>query len=289
MFTILSIKWTGYSLSNFIDPINALKSLTFEEMLEQLSIGIKSGHKANFNIFSGKNFLFDDYLKRRDENDGVYEDQCSPSYYFDLFNTVKSSLGEVNRIVEVGVYTGGCTSILAACAHFLGVQVDIIDINQSFLQFAREKARRYYPEAVEDRVRMFHGTLPEYVRDVLMEDDVKVIIQHDGSHSFEQVIRDLGSLYYIRDKLHSICIQDTNLRGAPKYFNFVDQAVLAIFGRDVNHIPIGSVYANGTDPNQWEGNYCMAGEPEGMHIPLSHNKFHYPHPKITLSQFFESV
>lgn len=279
-------------MSTYLDPIDELKSLSYQEMLKKLNIETKTGRKADFSNFSGCNMLFDDYINRRNMNvsDGAYEDQCSPQYYFDLFNKVKSSLGEINRVIEVGVYTGGCTSVLAACAHYLGIEVDIIDINQNFLQFAREKARRYYPEAVEDRVRMFHGTLPEYVRDVLIkEDNVKVMIQHDGSHSFEQVIRDLGSLFYIKDNLHSVCIQDTNLRGVPKYFNFVDSAVFSIFGRDVTYAPIGGICMFEDSPNQWEGNYFMKGEPEGMYIPLRHNKFHYPHFSITLSQFFDTV
>ena len=280
----------------FIDPVETLQSLNFAEIAERLNIEIYSGFKPDLTPWLGKNIIFDDLIAKRNTGTGTgndhYEDQCSAKYYYDIFNTIKSSLGEANRIVEVGVFMGGSTSILAGCAHYLGIELDLIDINRNFLQFAHERARRSYPEAVESRVRMFHGTLPEYVRDVLMgEENVKIIIHHDGSHSFEQVIRDLGSLYYLKDKLHSILIQDTHLRGIPKYFNFVDAAVYSIFGRDVTYAPIGSVYNDSRlfEPNKWEGNYFMPGEPEGMYIPLSHNKFHYPHPKIGFSEFFESV
>lgn len=123
----------------------------------------------------------------------------------------------------------------------------------------------------------------------MKEEGGNVIIHHDGAHDFGQVIRDLGSLFYIKDKLHSLLIQDTHLRGVPEYFNFVDAAVYSIFGRDVTYAPLGTVYNDGPvcEPNRWQGNYFMPGEPEGMYIPLAHNKFYYPHPKITLAQFFE--
>lgn len=275
----------------FINPDETLQPLSFAEIGERLNIGLYSGFKPDLSPYLGKNIIFDDIISKRDEADGHYEDQCSGKYYFDIFNTIKSSLGEASRIVEVGVFMGGSTSILAGLAHYLGIELDLIDISPAFLQFARERARRSYPETVERRVRMYHGTLPEYVRDVLMkEDNVKVIIHHDGAHSFEQVIRDLGSLYYLKDKLHSLLIQDTHLRGVPKYFNFVDAAVYSIFGRNVTYAPIGSIYDDGPicEPNKWQGNYFMPSEPEGMYIPLSHNKFHYPHPKIEFTQFFDS-
>ncbi|ROP59584.1 methyltransferase family protein [Enterobacter sp. BIGb0383] len=277
-------------MENFLEPDQLLQSLSFTEIGERLNVKIKSGNQPDLTPYAGRNIIFDDIILKRNLTDNHYEDQCTAKYYFDIFNTIKATLGEATRIVEVGVFMGGSTSILAGCAHYLGMELDLIDICPNFLQFARERARRSYPDAVESRVRMFHGSLPEYVRDVLKkEDNIKVIIHHDGSHSFEQVIRDLGSLYYIRNNVHSLLIQDTNLRGMPKYFNFVDSAVFSIFGRDVNYAPLGSVYQSTVGPNQWEGNYVMPGEPEGMYIPLSHNKFHYPHPRITLGDFFEET
>lgn len=277
-------------MASFTDPDKNLETLSFTEIAERLNIEIYSGFKPDLSPWLGRNIIFDDIIAKRAATEGHYEDQCSGKYYFDIFNTIKSALGEVSRIVEVGVFMGGSTSVLAGCAHYLGIELDLIDISPDHLQFARERARRAYPETVESRVRMYHGTLPEYVRDVLMkEEGGNVIIHHDGAHDFEQVIRDLGSLFYIKDKLHSLLIQDTHLRGVPESFNFVDAAVYSIFGRDVTYAPLGTVYNDGPvcEPNRWQGNYFMPGEPEGMYIPLAHNKFYYPHPKITLAQFFE--
>lgn len=277
-------------MGNFLEPDNKLQSLNFTEISERLNVNIKSGNQPDLMPYAGRNIIFDDIIAKRNLEDNHYEDQCSAKYYFDIFNTIKATLGEATRIVEVGVFMGGSTSILAGCAHYLGMELDLIDISPNYLQFARERARRCYPDAVESRVRMFHGSLPEYVRDVLKnEDDARVIIHHDGSHSFEQVIRDLGSLYYIRNHVHSLLIQDTNLRGMPKHFNFVDSAVFAIFGRNVTYAPLGTVYQSTGGPNQWEGNYVMPDEPEGMYIPFSHNKFHYPHPRINLAHFFDKL
>ncbi|MXP49909.1 class I SAM-dependent methyltransferase [Pantoea sp. Eser] len=180
----------------FIDPDETLQSLSFTDVAERLNFALKSSFKPNLTPWLGKNILLDDIVAKKDSSNDHYEDQCSAKYYYDIFNTIKSTLGEASRIVEVGVFMGGSTSILAGCSHYLGIELDLIDINRDFLQFAHERARRRsYPETVESRVRMYHGTLPEYVRDVLMEEEnVKIIIHHDSAHSFEQVIRDLGSL-----------------------------------------------------------------------------------------------
>jgi len=115
----------------FIDPDETLQSLNFAEIAERLNIEIYSGFKPDLTPWLGKNIIFDDLIAKRNTGTGNdhYEDQCSAKYYYDIFNTIKSSLGEANRIVEVGVFMGGSTSILAGCAHYLGIELDLIDIS----------------------------------------------------------------------------------------------------------------------------------------------------------------
>ncbi len=105
--------------SKFIEPDYSLAELSFNEVHKALGINIYSGYKADFSNYNGMNYLFDDIVNKMQLTDG-YEDQCSSKYYFDLFNCVKSNLGEITRIVEVGVFMGGASSILAGCASRMG-------------------------------------------------------------------------------------------------------------------------------------------------------------------------
>jgi hypothetical protein len=164
-----------------------------------------------------------------------------------------------------------------------------VDVNEKYLLFSYERIRRTFPEQAR-RVRLFLGDLPTYVHDVLLQEaGVKAMVQHDGSHEFNQVVRDLGSLYYAEGSIHSLAIQDTHLRGMPHKLNFVDAAVCAVFGFDATFAPIGSTYSEYdevmTTPNRFEGNYFVPGRAEGMYLSMAANKFHYPHPAISLGAF----
>jgi hypothetical protein len=201
---------------------------------------------------------------------------------------VQESVGKITRVVEVGVFMGGSSVILAGCCQLFGLELDLIDISKPRMLFTRERIRRTFPDSC-GKIRLFNGDLPTYVRDVLLkENDQKVLVQHDGSHLFNQVVRDLSSLWFIREKLHGLAIQDTHLRGIPDNFNFVDAAVYAIFGLDLKFKPIGAKVGNNpvmTTPNQYEGNYFLPNAPEGMYIPFPENTFKYPHPLIPLKAF----
>lgn len=74
--------------------------------------------------------------------------------------------------------------------------------------------------------------------------------------------------------------------------NFVDLAICAVFGNDVQYIPIGAAYDKAdvrTTPNYYEGNYFMADAPEGMIIPMAVNAFHYPHPNLKIEDFLPAA
>jgi hypothetical protein len=98
----------------------------------------------------------------------------------------------------------------------------------------------------------------------------------------------MAALYYVRDRLFAIIAQDTHLRGTVRYMNFVDLALRAVFGMDPHYAPIGMFYeANDTRtaPNKFQGNYFMPNAPEGMVLPMSLNKFQYPHPDLSIDDF----
>jgi len=198
--------------------------------------------------------------------------------------------GEYDRVVEVGVFMGGASVMLAGCSGRFDFDLDLIDTQDAFLRFTYERIRRTFPEAT-GRIRMYHGTVEEYVRDVMLPEEAggRSIIHHDGAHDFNQVLRDLTALSFVRDKLHSIIAQDTHLRGTLEEMNFVDMAILAVFGTGLTYVPIGKVYDAFdpcTLPNVYQGNYFRPGIAEGMVVPMGANVFHYPHPSATFESMF---
>ena len=260
------------------------------DLAATLGIPIYSGYKASGDRrkFIGQNRVFDQIAGKVRELDLAYEDQCSPKYYFDVVRTLRDMNGEFDRVVEVGVFMGGSSSFIAGCIEPFDFDLDMVDVSASYLRFAYERVRRMYPEAAK-RIRLFHGDLPSYVRAVMLEQSGgKSILHHDGAHDFEQVVKDMASLYYVREKIHAIIAQDTHLRGTIKYMNFVDMALYAVFGTELAYAPIGSAYGlhdSRTEPNQYQGNYFMPDVPEGVVIPMAANRFHYPHPALSIDDF----
>lgn len=276
----------------FIEPDTELEALA--DPNEKLQIKIHSGYKAmnHAKSLTGTNRFFDEIYRRSRELEIPYEDQCSDQYYYDLVQTLRDYAGEYTRVVEVGVYMGGASTVIAGCAERFAFDMDLVDINERFLRFAYERIRRLYPEMAK-RVRLFHGDLPDYVATVMMEtDDHRHILHHDGAHSFPLVVRDLAALSFVKDKLHAIIAQDTHLRGRIEHMNFVDMALYAVFGLGMNYAPIGAVYMDidgRTVPNQYQGNYFMPDSFEGFVVPMAMNEFKYPHPSMELESFVKKA
>jgi cephalosporin hydroxylase len=268
----------------FIEAAPDLEHLDKTKLHEELGIQIYSGHRANLAAFRGRNAHFDRIIERTSSFDVGYEDQCSPAYYWDLFSCIFAFREKLTRVIDLGVYMGGSSVVLAGCAHEFNLQIDLIDLGSKYLHFGHERIRRTYPE-VADKVRLYNGDLPTYVRDVISKEHGGcILVHHDASHDFGQVVRDLSSLFYVKDQIHSIAIQDTNLRGQPDFAypgRFVDAAAYAVFGFKMKYVPIGTTFSEDdklmTMPNQFGGNYFLPGVPEGWFIPLEHNTFKYPH------------
>ncbi len=274
----------------FIDPDHALDNRPFSELRGLLGISIYSGHRADFPSLTYPDEGFQEILSKISINND-YEDQCSAKYYYDMHNIVMNEAEEVGRILEVGVYMGGASVILAGCAEKLGAELVLIDIAASHLQFSYQRLTRCFP-SMRERVRLFHGDLPAYVRDVLLAEQSsrRFLVQLDGGHAFSDVIRDLGTLSYVQDRLIGIMAQDTHLRGDPLGMRFIDAAIYGIFGGNMQYMTMGSEYGAWqtelTNPSKYGGNYFLPDTPEGMYLPMSHNAFRYPHPSIGIDQFF---
>jgi hypothetical protein len=271
---------------SFLEPDDALADVG--DLHEALSIPVYSGHHADLKAFAGRSTIFDRTAARIEGSSLAYEDQCSAYHYFDVFGCVERSHRELTRLVDLGVFMGGSASVLAGCVEPMGLELDLVDVNDAYLRFTHERLRRLFPHAMS-RVRMFHGDLPTYVSTVLMaEPQTHAFVHHDASHDFTQVVKDLSSLYFVRDRVHGLAVQATHLRGSIQNNNFVDAAVYAMYGTDVQYEPLGANFpANApvTRPNQWDGNYFLAGRPEGMYIQFASLEWRYPHPSMELDDF----
>jgi SAM-dependent methyltransferase len=279
------------TFGSFIEPYqNAQDIAALEERLQShIGCGFRSVSASR--PLLGQNRIFDRIVARIETLDLDYEDQCSAQYYFDLVRTLRDFNGQFDRVVEVGVFMGGSTSYLAGCAEAFDFDIDLVDVSASYLRFAHERARRLYPEAAK-RMRLFHGDLPTYVREVMRnEADRRSIVHHDGCHEFNQVVKDMASLYYVRQSLLAVIAQDTHLRGSARYLNFVDMALYAVFGMDLKFAPIGNVLGEHdpmTAPDAYHGNYFMAGVAEGVVLPMAANRFVYPHPAHAIEHLLPS-
>lgn len=274
-----------------------------DDLHEAMGIPIPSGFRADLTAFRDTQRVFDqirhsggrvfDHIAETISGSSIVcEDQCSAKHYFDIFTCLYNSHRAVSRVVDVGVFMGGSASIFAGCVEPLELELDLVDVNTTYLRFTYERLRRLFPAAMP-KVRMFYGDLPTYVRNVLLsEDGVTGWIHHDGSHHFAQVVKDLSALYFARDRVHGVAVQDTHLRGRDlSFLNFVDAAVYAVFGVDLHYTPLGSSFEATSPlvhPNQYEGNYFMPEAPEGMYIPLAKNTFKYPHPTMSIEDIISA-
>lgn len=196
---------------DFIAPDPTLEAV--DDLVAHMKLPIFSGHKAHFGLsqFRGIQPLFDAIMQRNHTFEQAYEDQCSARYYFDLYLALEAMRGQFNRVAEVGVFLGGASAVISGCCADMDFDLDLIDINPGFLRFSYERIRRTHPGA-EKRVRMFLGGLPEYTAKALVGSPDKVIVHHDGAHSFEQVVKDMSALYFAGESVTAVIAQDTHLR-----------------------------------------------------------------------------
>lgn len=277
----LSTEW-----GTFIEPAPDLEDV--KDPAERLGIKLHTRHRSNFEGVRGRNRILDAIADRMREVRLASDDQCSKLHYADVFECVRAHYGRIHRVIEVGVFTGGCSTLLAGSMIPFDFGLDLVDPNRRFLQFTHERIRRTFPEAI-GRVRLFLGDLPTYVHRVLMEEPGGAsLVHHDGSHDFTQVVKDLSALSFVRNQVLGLMIQDTHLRGRIEHCNFVDAAVYAVFGFNVTCQPMGSSYPEGhpnLEPNPYQGNYFLPNTREGMFIPFEGNTFLYPHPSMPIEAF----
>lgn len=257
-----------------------------DEAMVRVGQAMQSAHTHRYDSVLGQNDIFDEFAIAMNQGKMRAEDQCTEQWYYDIFQHFLKHFGQTRHVVELGCFTGGSSRWLYVASRLFNFTIDIVDANADYLAAARARVLDACGE-IGPGVRFFHGDLCTYVDQVARhERRPNTTIHHDGPHTFHECMQDFASLYFIRDTLLHLIIQDTNLRSAQiDLYSFVDMAAYAVFGIDHPFQPIGQQLK--VDAPVWGAKiYFDDAEPEGKVIPMRDVEFRYPHPSVTAEEFF---
>jgi hypothetical protein len=260
-----------------------------DEAMTRVDQAMQSAHTHRYASVLGQNDIFDEFAIAMNQGKMRAEDQCSEQWYYDIFMHFLKHFGQTRHVVELGCFTGGSTRWLYVASRLFNFTIDIVDAKPDHLAAARARVIDACGE-IGPGVRFFHGDLCTYVDQVARhERRPATTIHHDGPHTFHECMVDFASLYFIRDTLLHLIIQDTNLRSTQiDLYSFVDMAAYAVFGKNHPFQPIGKQYQ--VDAPVWEAQiYFDENEPEGKIIPMREVAFRYPHPNVTPEEFFAQL
>lgn len=217
--------------------------------------------------------------------------RSSSKFYIESFDLLVNNIlmhkNHQQRIVEIGPQFGDLSCQLAGLLNHCNVTLDLVDIDKENLYYAYKNISAVFPEVLP-RVRLFYGDLPIYIKNVINQTNDLNNLFYQGSYNFNDVIRDLGSTYFAKDKIAGIFISNTHLRNTNmNYYPFIDAAIYALFGMDVKFFKLGEEKYEETALQQdvMHATYLSRNRVDGMYIPLSHNQFRYPHPNNKLDDF----
>lgn len=230
--------------------------------------------------------LFNDIMKKLHSNEIFF--RSSTKYYFDCYSVIMEHKGVVNKIVEVGPHFGDLSGLLAGMLEHLEATLDLVDMNPIYLFKTYEQIKKLFPEAAS-KVKLFFGDLPSYIKNVAGTSTQIHLIHYQGSYNFNDVVRDIGATYFARQKIVGTIIHNTHLRTTDmNYYAFVDVALYALFGLNVQFLKLG-------EQEDVKSELYFLSQPsiyfahpsiDGMYLPYAVNHFRYPHPNTQLEDFF---
>ncbi len=244
----------------------------------------------DFTSYANKHILYDEIInKMKIDNDINQHYRNSAKYYFDCFNILNQHEGVINRIVEVGTHFGDLSCLFSGMLQKLDATLDLVDINPLHLIKTYQRIKKIFPE-VAAKVRLFFGDLPLYIKQIASKSPYINLIHYQGSYNFNDVVRDLGSTFYAKQKIAGTMIYNTHLRTTDmNHYAFIDVAIYSLFGLNVKFKKMGE-QASGTTEIQTSHQppiYFADQRVEGMFLPYAVNEFRYPHQNTSLDDFFE--
>lgn len=284
----------------------AFVNTTIEELLRDpnwgnfiapdLTVSLNAGNlqrfsSPDFNAFTQQHPLFKNCLDKILSHPHQVDFDRHPSsaqYYVDAFQTMQAHLPSVQRVVKVGVFLGNFPCLLAGLIESTLVSLDLVDIHKQHLYIAYRRIFDLYP-TVASRVRLFFGDLPSYVARTAHQKNTINMVHYNGSYNFNEIVNDLASLSFIKEKVLNVLTQHVNLRSVQmSEYVFPDLAMLSVFGLNIHSQKLGQMLQTDTEPNiaQQEFYYRISQRVEGLSIPLAENVFRYPHPRCnTINDF----
>jgi hypothetical protein len=186
----------------------------------------------------------------------------------DLLSFAEKFAAYGNTVIEVGCWRGGLSAQFAYLARKLGQRCAIIDIDETYLNYARAAVEM---AGSSDFVSFHHGDFKSFVAaaDPKMRPTLVLI---DANHQYDAVVADIGTLYSMPSVPYSAAFHDFSLRYSfPQLSDVrVDLALHHAFGQDFEHVDIGELAAPGgtlrLTPHQDNGHYHAQGYSEGVLI-----------------------
>ncbi len=207
------------------------------------------------------------------------ESYISEKFLLDCFNTVSQYANNLQTLIGVELDASYLACIYAGLLNPLNVKLDLVDSDKNRLLNVYATILQYFPEAT-NKIRLFFGDLPTYAKKLMTTSMDKCLVHYNGCYGFNDVIRNLGSLYYVKEKVHAIMAQNTHLRSMNlQDFAFVDIALYALFGHQLQFSILGNILQEDENPeSHGMETFCLKQHAEGLHVPFAHNQFRYPHP-----------
>lgn len=220
----------------------------------------------------------------------------SAKYYAESFTVLidellNEQLKHKVRIVEIGPQFGDFSCQIAGLLRNIDATLDLIDIDKDNLTYAYRNIEKVFPEVLP-RVKLFYGDLPLYVKNIIEPSSDMNILHYQGSYNFNDVVRDLSSTYFAKEKIAGTFLPNLYLRNTNmNYYSFVDAAIYALFGMNIKYIKLGenATTESGLQSNDLVTTFLGKNQIEGMYIPYIHNQFRYPHPQSTLDDFIYKI
>lgn len=285
-----------YSL-NIIHPkmVNIVKDPAWGEFIspnpsyEEKQTKSQKRIKPDLTTLTGINPILDNILSLITAKGKVgleEESYISGKCLLDCFNTVSLYANNLQIIIGVELDASYLACVYAGLLNPLNIKLDLVDSDKNRLYKVYATILHYFPEAT-NKIRLFFGDLPTYTKKVMTASMDKCLIHYNGCYGFNDVIRNLGSLYYVKEKVHAIMAQNTHLRSMNlQDFAFVDIALYALFGHQLQFSILGNILQEDESPElHGMKTFCLKQHAEGLHVPFAHNNFRYPHPVESQDNF----
>lgn len=197
-----------------------------------------------------------------------HESMTTLKYRDNLIRYILSTTGKCKGIVELGIFRGGISVLLAHICRRFRWPLYLVDISPDFISVTKELIGSLMPT---DHVVFFEGTLRTFAKEVELRETPLIIV--DGDHSVRGVLEDICGIYELNLRPFAAIFHDFSLRQDEADWG-VARAICRSFGPKVPMIRIGQQFVEGfsyctKESPSAEGVYWDDDGSEGVIIELT--------------------